>query len=291
MAYGHAFVLLSAARALSAGIEQAEPILKNVWSLLEALFWEPEHNAYCDEFENGLRNKSPYRGQNANMHMCEACIATWEATGEDIFLDRAELLAKKFAGDMANIGNGLVWEHYKQDWTPDYNFNRDSPDDLFRPWGYQPGHQVEWARLLLMLDAIRPDPFYLKRACQLYEGGLKHGRDTQLGGIFYGFSPDGTPCSTAKYYWVHSEAIATAWRLYCRTGDASFREDYLDLWRYSWDHFVDHEHGAWYRILTRDGRKNDNLKSPPGKTDYHTLGVCWDLLGITGGTVREGRTV
>ena len=50
------------------------------------------------------------------------------------------------------------------------------------------------------------------------------------------------------------------------------------VWRYSWDHFVDHEHGAWFRVLTPEGKKIDNQKSPPGKTDYHTLGVCWDIL-------------
>ncbi|MBT6546062.1 MAG: AGE family epimerase/isomerase [Rhodobacteraceae bacterium] len=290
MAYGHAFVVLAAARALSAGIEQAKQILTNVWDLMEHSFWEPEHNAYCDEFENGIENKGSYRGQNANMHMCEASIAAWEATGDEQFLDRAVLLAKRFAGDMANSGNGLVWEHYKQDWAPDYDFNREAPDDLFRPWGYQPGHQVEWARLLLILDVIRPDPFYLDRARHLYLGGMKHGRDTHFGGIFYGFSPDGMPCSTAKYYWVHSEAIAAAWRLYRRTGDESFAADYHEFWRYSWDHFVDHDHGAWFRILTRDGRKVDNLKSPPGKTDYHTLGVCWDLLGKTGGSLIKRQS-
>ena len=41
---------------------------------------------------------------------------------------------------------------------------------------------------------------------------------------------------------------------------------------------VDHEHGAWFRILTRDNRKYDDLKSPAGKTDYHTMGACYEVL-------------
>jgi len=283
MAYGHAFVLLAAARALQAGIESANRILTEVWAVLEDMFWEPDHSAYCDEFADGLSGKGAYRGQNANMHMCEAAIAAWEVTGNVRYLDRAEQLAKRFAGEMADKTGGLVWEHYDADWAPDYAFNREFPNDLFRPFGFQPGHQVEWARLLLTLDAVRPDPFYLERARQLYGRGLAHGRDAGHGGIYYGFAPDGEVCADAKYYWVQSETIATAWRLYHRTGEESYRKDYHDLWRYCWDHFVDHDHGAWFRVLTRAGRKVDHLKSPPGKTDYHTVGVCWDVLQTRAG--------
>ncbi len=277
MGYGHAFVMLAAACAVKAEIPTGHAVLEHVWVLLEELFWESEHEAYCDEFTANFASKSPYRGQNVNMHMCEACIAAWQATGQEHFLHRAKILAQKFTQTLAMQTGGIIWEHYHEDWTPDYLFNKDKPDDLFRPWGFQPGHQVEWARLLLMLNEIAPEPWYVSRAEQLFQGGLEHGRDNKHGGIFYGFDLDGNACAESKYYWVHSETIATAWRLYKQTQHSAYREEYLRLWRYSWDHFVDHDHGAWFRILTRDGRKIDDQKSPPGKTDYHTLNVCWDI--------------
>ena len=282
MGYGHAFVLLAAACAIKAGISEGQHTLEHVWRLLETYFWEAEHEAYCDEYTAHFATKTPYRGQNVNMHMCEACIAAWQATGKRCFLARAQTLARKFAHTLAAQTNGLVWEHYHTDWTPDYHYNQDKPDDLFRPWGYQPGHQAEWARLLLMLDDIAPEPWYLGRAEALFQHGLEHGKDQKFGGIFYGFAPDGTPCSTAKYYWVHSETIASAWRLYQRTGNTEYLHAYQELWRYAWRYFVDHRHGAWYRVLTREGNRIDDQKSPPGKTDYHTLGVCWDLLEQSG---------
>jgi mannose/cellobiose epimerase-like protein (N-acyl-D-glucosamine 2-epimerase family) len=43
---------------------------------------------------------------------------------------------------------------------------------------------------------------------------------------------------------------------------------------------VDHEFGAWYRILTRDNRKYSDEKSPAGKTDYHTMGACYEVLNV-----------
>jgi mannose/cellobiose epimerase-like protein (N-acyl-D-glucosamine 2-epimerase family) len=43
---------------------------------------------------------------------------------------------------------------------------------------------------------------------------------------------------------------------------------------------VDHRHGAWYRILTPDNRKISDEKSPAGKTDYHTMGACHEVLAL-----------
>ena len=40
----------------------------------------------------------------------------------------------------------------------------------------------------------------------------------------------------------------------------------------------DHRRGAWYRILTHDNRKLSDEKSPAGKTDYHTMGACHEVL-------------
>ena len=41
---------------------------------------------------------------------------------------------------------------------------------------------------------------------------------------------------------------------------------------------VDHEYGAWFRIRNPDNSPMDDLKSPAGKTDYHTMGACYEVL-------------
>ncbi len=38
-----------------------------------------------------------------------------------------------------------------------------------------------------------------------------------------------------------------------------------------------------YRILTPDNQKIINEKSPAGKTDYHTMGACYEVLNVIGG--------
>ena len=278
MAYGHAFVMLCAASCVRAGIADAESIIEQTWNFVNKHFWEDGHRAYADERNSALDVLDPYRGQNANMHMCEALIAAWQATNETRYLDRAELLANRFSFELAEQSNGLIWEHYDIDWMVDMQYNIDKPDDLFKPWGFQPGHQVEWTKLLLQLNEARPNPKWVDKATHLFDEAMQKGWDDQYGGLVYGFGPDNQFADTHKYFWVHAEAFAASWRLYKVTGDQKYHQHYIDLWQWSWTYLIDHEYGAWFRIRNRDGSAFDDLKSPPGKTDYHTLGAVWDVL-------------
>lgn len=278
MAYGHAFVMLAAASMVIAGIPEEVDTIDEVWDFMEQYFWDAEAGAYADERDSSLSILDPYRGQNANMHMCEALLLAMEATGNKRYLDRAVLLAKRFAIELASINDGLIWEHYDTQWQCDMQYNIDKPDDLFKPWGFQPGHQVEWCKLLLELNRWLPDPLWIQRAKELYAAAMDKGWDHEHGGLVYGFAPDGAFCDAHKYFWVHAEAFASAWRLYRQTNEQRYLDDYNRLWEYCWQHLIDHEQGAWFRIRNRDGSAFDNLKSPPGKTDYHTMGACWDVL-------------
>ena len=278
MAYGHAFVMLCAASCVRAGIQEAKPLIEQTWKFVEKYFWDDQHQAYADERDASLEILDPYRGQNANMHMCEALIAAWEATQEQHYLDRAQLLANRFCFELTDQTDGIIWEHYDANWQVDMEYNIDKPDDLFKPWGFQPGHQVEWTKLLLQLNEIQPDDKLVKKAAMLFNTAMEKGWDQEYGGLVYGFAPDGQFADAHKYFWVHAEAFAAAWRLYKVTGDKVYRKQYGELWGWSWPNLIDHQYGAWFRIRNRDGSAFDDLKSPPGKTDYHTLGAVWDVL-------------
>ena len=280
MAYGHAFVILAAAWAARIGIDGAGTMLESCWDFMEAQFFEAGHGAYADERSADLSMLDSYRGQNANMHGVEALLAAFETTGEARYLDRADRVAHKFTVELAAAADGQVWEHYDSGWHHDWQYNIDKPDDLFKPWGFQPGHQVEWAKLLLQLDTHRPADWHLATAAALYDKAMERGWDAAHGGLVYGYAPDGGFADATKYFWVQAEAIATAWRLFTRTGDARYRDDYQRLWEWSWDHLVDHEYGAWYRIVSREGAWLEPFKSPAGKVDYHTMGACWDVLSV-----------
>lgn len=292
-AYGTAFVLLAYASALKTGHDTLAWI-DETWDLLEKRFWDPAAGLYRDEADRDW-NFSGYRGQNANMHMCEAMIAAFEATAQPRFLARALSLAEHMTRRQAALAGGLVWEHYDADWNVDWDYNRDDPRHLFRPWGFQPGHQVEWAKLLVQLHGHcaaggTTPAWLLPTARHLFDTALAHAWDDEHGGIVYGFAPDFRICDDDKYFWVQAEAIAAASRLHAATGDARYRSWYERTWEYAWRHFVDHRHGAWYRILDRRNRKYSDEKSPAGKTDYHTMGACHDVLSVLRAADPPGDT-
>jgi len=297
--YGAAFVLLAYAIALKAGVDACRPWMDAHWDLLEAHYWEPEHGLYRDEATREWQF-SDYRGQNANMHMCEAMLAAYEASGESRYRDRALLLADHMTRRQAAQSEGLVWEHYDAHWRVDTDYHRDDPKHLFRPWGFQPGHQTEWAKLLVILDGhlhragIAAD-WLVPRARELFDRSMEASWDREAGGLVYGFAPESLRkdipgpalpdgrhfiCDDDKYFWVQAESLACAARLAAATGDERYWQWYDRLWDYAWTHMVDHVHGAWFRILDRRNRKYDDDKSPAGKTDYHTMGACHDVLSV-----------
>jgi mannose/cellobiose epimerase-like protein (N-acyl-D-glucosamine 2-epimerase family) len=283
--YGLAFVLVAYSNARLAGIDEAAAWMDETWELLEKRFWDAGARLYRDEADTGW-HFSDYRGQNANMHMCEAMLTAFDASGDRRYLDRALTLADNMTRRQATNADGLVWEHYDEHWEIDWDYHRDNPKDLFRPWGFQPGHQTEWAKLLLILERHLDADWLLPTARHLFDIAVARAWDEQYGGLCYGFAPDGSICDDDKYYWVQAESLAAAALLARRTGDPNYQDWYDRLWRYAWSYFVDHEYGAWYRILTRDNRKYSDEKSPAGKTDYHTMGACYEVLNIVDRTAR-----
>lgn len=278
--YGLAFVALAYAVAYRAGVPEARGYLDETWALMEAHFWDARFGLYRDEATVDWE-VSAYRGQNANMHTCEAWLMAYEATGEPRYLERAAVLADNMTNRQAALANGLVWEHYHTDWTVDWDYNRGDFSNIFKPWGIQPGHQTEWAKLLLILDAHRPEAWHLERARALFDWSVEHAWDAQHGGLVYGLDPNGGFYDTDKYFWVQAESLAAAARLAVRTGDAGYWAWYDRLWGYAWKHLVDPLHGGWYRILSRTNAPYSDEKSPAGKTGYHTMGACYDVLRAT----------
>jgi mannose/cellobiose epimerase-like protein (N-acyl-D-glucosamine 2-epimerase family) len=278
--YGLAFVLLAYSSAYKAGILKAKDYIEETYQLMEKHFWSKQYELYSDEISADWKVVSGYRGQNANMHSCEALIAAFEATGSQKYLDRALLIGKNICIRQAGLAEGLIWEHYDSNWEINWVYNKNRPDDLFRPWGFQVGHLTEWAKLLLILERHVKEDWLLPRAQELFDDAVEMGWDEKSEGLFYGFAPNGDICDKDKYFWVQAESLAAAAVLANRTGDDYYWEWYDRIWSYSWKHMIDHKYGAWFRILDSNNNKYDDLKSPAGKTDYHTMGACYEILKI-----------
>lgn len=281
-AYGYAFVLMMYAAARKARIIFDDSKILNLYELIESKFWQSDFGLYADEISLS-GTLSPYRGQNSNMHMCEAMIACFEATGNTLFIDRAKLIASNIVNRQASLTDDLVWEHFTEDFKPDWEYNKDDPKNIYRPWGFQPGHQTEWSQLLVLINKYAPEAWLIERAKNLFDRAFNISWDVEYGGLFYGFAPDGSICDSDKYFWVQSESLAAAAMLYEVTDESKYLENYLELWRYSWAYFVDHEYGAWLWLLRQNNEPYSDQKSVSGaKCDYHTIGACFKVLTSMG---------
>jgi mannose/cellobiose epimerase-like protein (N-acyl-D-glucosamine 2-epimerase family) len=255
--------------------------------VLEARFWIAADGLYADERSEDWRVLSPYRGQNANMHLVEALLAAHAATAEQRFLDRAEAVARRVAVDLAAQTGGLLWEHYDADWRADLAYNRDAPDDMFRPWGVLSGHLLEWAKLLVLLQRARPNGWALPVARRFFAEATGRAWDETHDGFLYSFALDGSIVDERKYHWVIAEAIGAAAALWVVTGDDGYRRWYDRCWAWALARQIDPA-GGWWPGLARDGTRLD-LPFALGKPElYHPLGAC---LGPLEMLAAGGRSI
>ena len=272
LAYGHAFVLLAASSAKTVGHPDADRLLADISEVLETRFWDPAHGASAEEFSADWSPISAYRGQNSNMHLTEALMAAFEATGERVYLDKAERIADLILRRNAAEADGRVPEHYHADWSVDRDYRG---SDVFRPYGYTPGHALEWARLALQLWALggRQLEWLPDAARGLFAQALAQGWDPERGGLYYTIEYDGAPRVRDRLWWPICEGIGAAHFLHALDGDAFAEQSYRRFWDFAARHLIDRKRGGWTAQL------DDELKPVTryfvGKPDlYHALQAC-----------------
>ncbi|MFC7157534.1 AGE family epimerase/isomerase [Halomarina halobia] len=269
--YGHAFAVLAAATAVDVGLPSARKELERATSVLDDRFYEPAHGLYADVADPEWEELGAYRGQNANMHACEAMLAAYEATGEKQYLNRAAEIADALVCE--NTDNGCLWEHFDETWTPDYEYNWKDPDHQFRPWGYQPGHHVEWTKLLLHLHDHRPQDWLVETATDLFETAVETGWDDEYGGFYYTVDREDEPVSSDKYGWAVAEGIGAAARL--AVHDRSYLDWYDRLWTYADRVLVNPRNGNWYESVSREGELPDQTHDVAVEPGYHPISnIC-----------------
>ncbi|MGQ2950346.1 MAG: AGE family epimerase/isomerase [Agrobacterium sp.] len=271
--YGHAFVLLAASSAKTVGHPLADRMLADITEVLETRFWEEKHGAIAEEFNRDWSPIDNYRGQNSNMHLTEALMAVYEATGDSNYLSKAERIADLVIRRRAGELDFRVPEHFDENWTLDKEYRG---NEMFRPSGSTPGHWLEWARLLLQLWVLgeRRHDWMPVAAKSLFVQSMALGWDREKGGFFYTLDWNDNPDKTAKLWWPMCEAAGAAHFLNENLPADPFYEDsYRRIWSTISNNFIDHDNGGWHEELTENLVPAHTLF--PGKGDiYHALQAC-----------------
>jgi len=189
--YDHAFHLLA--------LGWSYRISKNADYLLEA----KKVIAHLDEqfgAVNGGWTEGDYdyacRRQNPHMHLFEAFMALYEASGDGAFLARASEMFGLFQAHFFDENQQVLFEFFQDDWQL-----------LEGKKGQQvePGHMMEWVWLVDWYSRLTGRPV-TKYADALYNNGMAKGISTS-GLVYDAITPNGEIMDGNKRCWGITELI------------------------------------------------------------------------------------
>lgn len=189
--YDHAFFLLACAwryRAFkdSAAMEEANRLIA---------FMDEELGQQCGGWLEG-DYPTDRRRQNPHMHLFEAFLALYDASGDAKWLARAGEMFALFETRFFDPRHKVLREYFNQDWTP-----FDGADGNI----VEPGHMLEWVWLLRGYQSRtgrRVDHY----ADALYTRSLEIGL-TDNGLLYDEVSPEGNVITPSKRCWPMTELI------------------------------------------------------------------------------------
>jgi sulfoquinovose isomerase len=283
-AYAHAFVVLAASSATIAEIPGAAELLELALTNQDDYWWEAEHAKVRESYNREMTETEDYRGVNANMHTVESYLAAFDATSDMQWLHRAVAILNWVINEQAANNDWRIPEHYTTDWEPIPDYNIDKPKDPFRPYGYTPGHGLEWARLALHAGAQMARigesvPRWIRDSAEkLIERAVEDGWDVDgQPGFVYTTDREGKPVARERMHWVACEAIGAVVTLASAfDGEDGFEpsQDKAPLWGWAeqwWSYCEDNlieAPGRWWHEL--DENNQPSTVTWPGKPDaYH----------------------
>jgi mannose/cellobiose epimerase-like protein (N-acyl-D-glucosamine 2-epimerase family) len=279
-------VILAASSAMTVGHPDADRLLKDVMGVLLSRFWDAKAGATTEEYTAEWASLGAYRGQNSNMHLTEALMAAFEATGERQYLDMAESIATLIIDRHARAQGWRVAEHFDAAWQVDRDY---AGDPMFRPRGTTPGHALEWSRLLVQLWELqgRAKGWMLDAAKHLFLKTVDIGWDREVGGFYYTLAWDDRPDRADRYWWPCAEGIGAAAVLGAVDADPAFEGWYRRIWGFVDNHVIDRRFGGWFPEL--DSNLSPVNRVFTGKPDlYHAMQACLIPLLPANGSITRG---
>ena len=154
-------------------------------------------------------------------------------------------------------------------------------DDDWNPIGESDsyGHDIETSWLMCEAANTIGDPEIKTRAhtqaVKMARTALEEGLNAE-GAMRYEKTKDGY--SKKMSWWPQCETIIGAINAWQLTGDKMFFEAAQKTWEYVKAHFIDTEHGGWYKGLTEDGTPTGEPKVNDWNCPYHNSRVSFEMM-------------
>ncbi|WP_346837055.1 AGE family epimerase/isomerase [Microbulbifer sp. SAOS-129_SWC] len=137
------------------------------------------------------------RRQNPHMHLLEAFIALYDATGDGRWLARAGEIFALFENSFYDSHNGVLLEYFHHDWQP---LSEDEGQEV------EPGHMLEWVWLLHQYSQRSGAPVG-RYTTTLYQRALQLGTEPETGLLYDAVSTRGRILKASKRCWPLTELI------------------------------------------------------------------------------------
>ncbi len=210
-----------------------------------------------------------WRQQNPHMHLTEACLAAFEATGEDRFAKLAKEIVGVFTSRFFDTKSQTLAEYFTEDLAR-------APGDEGRI--IEPGHQLEWSWIL---NSCRKQ-LGLQLAPQiraLANFAETHGVDPSSKITFNSVRDDGAPIDRASRTWPNTERMKAAIALYELDGvdpSAAIESSAALLF----DRYLGRTLPAtWIDLVDADGKPVPG--NAPASTLYHVFLAFAEVLRVS----------
>lgn len=190
--YDQAFALLGLASAYSSSSE--ERWRSEAHALLSGL--QKQFRRAAGGFEESLPARLPL-GSNSHMHLLEAALAWLALDADPSWLSLATRIVELALRHWMTAPAGGISEHFDVAWRPLHT----------QGWIIVPGHQFEWASLLLLFTSHSRDTRLIPVALRLIELGETRGVDQQRRVVMNGCFVDGRHEDAEGRLWPQTERI------------------------------------------------------------------------------------
>ena len=197
--YAHAFILFAYGWAIRlTGEERYRKIARQTTQEVERIFAAPGAG-YLDT----VPPADSLRRQNPHMHLLEAYLVLFEATGDEYYLDRLRGLIALTQHHLIDRRSGLLLEFFDSSWKPS------EPASSNR---VEPGHLFEWAWLLgeyerLVSPSGEDMTGLTETAERLFRSGLSCGIDQKTGFALDAMTEDGVVFERTTRIWPQTELL------------------------------------------------------------------------------------
>ena len=260
--YDQAFALLglAAARACSESPEDISRIALNLRKQIQSKFAH-SLGGFC-ETAGGSRALLA----NPHMHLLESSLI-WAAETDDAgWLQLADEIGGLALSHMIDPHTGGVREYFDAVWNPAPGL-----EGLI----LEPGHQFEWAWLLMRWGNLRDRPDGIEAALRLISLAECAGVDVVRGVAINSILDDGTIHDPNARLWPQTERIKALASAVAHTGDERYWAGVVAGGRALLRYLDTPIQGLWYDLMNEDGLLSD--QPAPASSFYHIVCAIGEL--------------